>query len=110
MPLGLTVREARDLGPRLIRVGSLLPVRDEIADTVFQGHAEHILVEQSPKGVWAAEQVEAESIGSLEAKAEDPGEEMVVRRTMTANHFLPNGHPTMQQQVPPLVPRGRKRP
>ena len=110
MPLGLTVREARDLGPRLIRVGSLLPVRDGIADTVFQGHAEHILVEQSPKGVWAAEQVEAESIGSSEAKAEDPAEEMVVRRTMTANHFLPIGHPTMQQQVPPLVPRGRKRP
>ena len=85
-------------------------MRDGIADTVFQGHAEYILVKQSPKGVWAAEQVEAESIGSSEAKAEDPGEEMVVRRTMTANHFLPNGHPTMQQQVPPLVPRGRKRP
>ena len=104
--MGFTVREARDLGPRLIRVGSLLPVRDRIADTVFQGHAEHILVEQPLKGVRAVEQVEAKSVDSSEAKVEDPGEEMVVCRTMIANHFLPNGHPTMQQQVPPLVPQG----
>ena len=104
--MGFTVREARDLGPRLIRVGSMLPVRDRITDTVFQWHAEHILVEQPLKGVRAAEQVEAKSVDSSEAKVEDPGEEMVVCRTMIANHFLPNGHLTMQQQVPPLVPQG----
>ena len=51
LPPGLTVGEARDLGPRLIRLGSLLPVRDESTDSVFQGRVEHIPVEQPPKGV-----------------------------------------------------------
>ena len=36
-PPRLTISEARDLSPQLIRVGLLVPVRDGSADTVFQG-------------------------------------------------------------------------
>lgn len=79
LPPGLIVGEAQDLGPRLIRVGSLLPIRDESVDTIFHGRAEHILAEQPPEGVLVAEQVEAESVDSSGAEAEDPSEEMVVR-------------------------------
>lgn len=37
-PPRLTVGEAQDFGPRLIKVGSLVLVRDGSTDTVFQGH------------------------------------------------------------------------
>ena len=80
MPPGLIVGEAQDLSTRLIRVGSLLPVRDRSADNVFQRHVEHIPVEQPLEGVQATKQVEVESVDSSEAEAKDPGEEMVVRR------------------------------
>ena len=84
LPSGLTVGEAQDLSPWLIIVGSLLPVRDGITDTVFQGCAEHIPVKQLSEGVLAAEQVEFELVDSLKAKADDLGEEMVVRRNTIA--------------------------
>ena len=51
LPPGLTVGKARDLGPRLIRLGSLLLLRDGSTDSVFQDRAEHIPVEQLPEGV-----------------------------------------------------------
>ena len=85
------VGEARDRGPQLIRVGSLVPIRDGTADTVFHGLAEHIPVEQPVREVQVAEQAEVESVDSSEAKAEDPGATMVVRCTMTADRFLPGG-------------------
>lgn len=53
-------------------------MRDGTTDTAFQGHTEHIPVEQPLKGVLVAEQVEVESVDSLKAKAKDPGKEMVV--------------------------------
>ena len=51
LPPRLTVGEAQDLNPQLIRVGSLLPVRDETTDIVFQRRVEHILVKQPLEGV-----------------------------------------------------------
>ena len=45
-PLNLTIDEARDLNPQLIRVGSLVPVRDRSANSVFQGRAVHTPVEE----------------------------------------------------------------
>ena len=38
-PPRLTIGEAQDLDPRLIRVGSLVPASDGSANTVFQGRA-----------------------------------------------------------------------
>ena len=97
------VGEARDLGPWLIRVGSLVLVRDGSIDTVFHSRAKHILVEQPP-AVRVVEQVEAESVDSSEVEAADPGDAMVVHHNMTANRFLPSEQP-MVQQVPPPLPR-----
>ena len=90
-PSRLTVGEARDLGSHLIRVGSLVPVRDELADTVFQGRALHMPVEEQRAKVLATEQAKAESVDSSSAKAMDTKDEMVVRRNMMANWFLPDG-------------------
>lgn len=55
LPPGLTVGEARDLNPRLVRVGSLLPVRDGLADPVFYGCTEHIPIEEPHKRAQAVE-------------------------------------------------------
>lgn len=50
LPKGLTSGEARHLGPRLVRHGSLEPNQDDSGDTVFQGRAMHIPVEASILG------------------------------------------------------------
>lgn len=93
-------------------MGSLLPVRDGSTNIVFHGRAEHIRVEEPLEEAQAVKQVVVESIDSSEANTKGPNDEMVVRWNMTANCFLPNGWPTMQQQAPPHspTPRGRKRP
>lgn len=96
LPPRLTVGEARDLGPQLIRVGSLVPVREGSTNTVFHSRTEHIPVEQPPEGAQAIEQVEVESVDSSGVEAEDPSEEMVVCRNMTANQFLLGGRTTTQ--------------
>ena len=84
-PPRLTVGEARDLGPCLIRVGLLVPARDGTADIVFQGRALHTSVEEQQPEVLAAKQVKVELVDSSGAKVEDAEEEMVVRRNMTTN-------------------------
>ena len=96
---GLTIGEARDLGPRRTRVGSLVPVRDESIDIVFQGHVVHISVEEPHMEVQAANQVEVEPVDSSGANVENAGDEMVVHRNMTANWFLPGGRLAAQQQI-----------
>ncbi|KAK9986298.1 hypothetical protein SO802_031249 [Lithocarpus litseifolius] len=45
-PPRLTVGEARDLGPCLIRVSSLVLARDKSVDTIFQGRAVYTPVEE----------------------------------------------------------------
>ena len=96
----LTVGEARDLGLCLIRVGLLVPIRDSTADIVFQGRALHTPVEEQRPEVLAAEQVKVELVDSSGVEVEDIKEEMVVCWNMTADWFLPNGRPAMQQQQP----------
>ena len=46
LPPNLTVGEARDLGPRLVWVESLVPMRDASIDSVFQGCAVHKPIEE----------------------------------------------------------------
>ena len=87
LPKGLTLGEARRLGPWQIREGSLLPVRDGSTDRVFHGRAEHILIKEPHEEIQAKGQVEVESVDfSLEeTRPEDSDTEMVVRRTMTVD-------------------------
>lgn len=84
-PPRLTISEARDLDPRLIRVSSLVPARDESVGTVFEGRALHTLVEKQRAEVSATKQAEAESVDSSSVEAKDTEDEMVVRRNMMAN-------------------------
>lgn len=94
-PRRLTVGEPWDLGPRLIRVGSLVPTRDGSANTVFQGRVVHTPVEEQRKEVPTTEQTEVDSIDSLGAEAKNTENEMVFHRNMTTNYFLPSGCPAM---------------
>ena len=50
LPKGLTSREARDLGPRLVKYDSLEPIQDDLGDNIFQGQVGHIPVEALPLG------------------------------------------------------------
>lgn len=94
----LTVGAARDFGTRLVRTDSLVPVRDALADSVFQGHSVHIPVEEN-RIVQPADQAKFESINSSEAEAEQVEGEMVIQRIMIVDRFLPGRLPTMQQQT-----------
>lgn len=88
-------------------------MRNGSTNTVFYGRAEHILVEELEEGARAVEQVEVELVDSSSegTKPMDSDIEMVVKRKMTADRFLPGGQQTPLQQAPsPLVPRRRKRP
>lgn len=97
-PLRLTVSEALDLGHWLVRVGSLVPVRDESADSVFQGHVVHTSFEEPRVKVQLADQVEVKSVDSLGAEAKNLEDEMVVPQNITDDRFLPGSRPPMQQQ------------
>lgn len=68
----------------MIRVGLLVPIRDESMDTIFQGRAVHTSVEEQRAKVLATEQVEVELVDSSGVEAKNTDDEMVVRRTMTA--------------------------
>lgn len=79
LPRGLTIGEARARGPRFIREGFLFLVRDGLADSVFQGKAKHILVEDLTT-----------------AKSDDV---MVEHRNMNVGHFFSNAQPARGQAV-----------
>ena len=96
LPPYLTVGKAWDLGTWLVRAESLVPVMDASADFVFQGRAVHRLVEEPQAQVQPTDQVTAELVNSSEV--EQGEDEMVVRRTMKANWFLPSARPAQQQQ------------
>lgn len=99
LPLRLTVGEARDLDPLVIRVGSLVPIKDGSAEKVFQGRVVHVLVNKPHVEVQVAGQVEVESIDSWGAKVENVSDEMVVHWTMTADRLLLGRRPAAQQQI-----------
>lgn len=88
-PPNLIVGEAQDLGPLLVREDSLVPMRDASIDLVFQGRAVHISIEEPRAEVQPADQAKAESVHFSEAEAEQGKGEMVVKRTMTIDRYLP---------------------
>ena len=77
----------------MIRADSLVPVRDALTNFVFQGYAVHIPVEKPRVEVQLVDQAEVELVNSSEAEVEQGEGEMVVRRTMTVDWFLPGSHP-----------------
>nr|POE74101.1 hypothetical protein CFP56_67871 [Quercus suber] len=105
--------KARRLGPYQIREGSLPPVKDGSIDRVFHSQVEHIPVEEpvtsgQAEGPVVAELVDSSSKG---IEPEELASEMVVKRKMTVDRFLPRGQLTSQQQAPsPPTPHRGKRP
>ena len=77
----------------MAREDSLVLARNEYADLVFQGHAIHTLVEEPRVEVQPTNQVEVESVDSSGAEAESIEDEMVVRRNITIDWFLPCDRP-----------------
>ena len=86
LPPSLTIREARDLGPRYTTVEDRALVR-ESAKCVSQSRKTHIPVEGPDSPVQVAEPVAVESANPSEVEA-DLGEEMVTRRTLTIDRFF----------------------
>ena len=97
---GLTLGEARRLGLRQIRKGSLLLVTDSFANWVFHDKVEHIPVEELAitKPVMPLNE---------ETESEESTLEMVVWRKITTDCFLPRGWSALQQPYPP-TPYGCK--
>ena len=93
LPPSLTVGEARDISPRYTTANDLAPVQDALADLVSQSRKAHVLVKEPEAPVQVAELVPIELVNSSDAKATQ-GEEMVKRRTMTIDQFLPGIRPT----------------
>lgn len=71
-------------------------MRDASADSISQRRAIHRPVKEPQIQVQLVDQVVVESVNFFEAEAEQGGSEMVVKRTMTIDRFLPNAHPTAQ--------------
>ena len=78
LPPNLTVGEAWDLGPQLVRAYSLVHVRDEYANLVFQGRAIHTLVEEPRVEVQPADQVKVKLVDFSRVEAKSTEDEMVV--------------------------------
>lgn len=85
----LTIGDARDLGPRYIGADELALVRDASANLVSQNHKVHVPVEELEAQAQTTE---------LEAAEADQDTEMVTRRKMTVDRFLPGTRPTTQPQ------------
>ena len=99
LPPSSTVGEARDLGPRIVRAESLVPLRDTSAETVSRNRAVHRPIKrpQDPAPVQVAEPATTKSVNSLEAESNTGEDEIVSRRAMTIDRFLPDTCLAMQQ-------------
>nr|POF11146.1 regulatory-associated protein of tor 1 [Quercus suber] len=91
LPSNLAVGEAQDLRPRLGKADALVPVRDTSANSVFQGHSVHILVDKPHVEVQPSDQEEAKLVNSSSVEIEQAEGEMVVRRNMIVDRFLLGG-------------------
>ena len=97
-PPSLTVGEAQDLSPRIVRAESLVPLKDTSAETVSRNQAVYRPDErpQDPSLIQAAEPAVAESVNSSKAKFDSGEDEMGTKRAMTINRFVPGPHPAVQ--------------
>ena len=89
LPPSLTTGEARDLVPRYTTTKDQAPTRDESVERVYQSHKQHIPIERNEGQAQAAKQEVAE--GEQEA-------EMVTRRKLITDRFLPGTQPSAQPQ------------
>jgi len=87
LPPSLTVGEAQDLSPRYTTAEDLAPMRDELAEHVFQSCRVRVPVKELEALVQVIESTTVEFVHSLGAKSNLGEEEMVSRRTMTIDRL-----------------------
>lgn len=98
LPPFLTVGEAWDLGPRYTTTEDLAPMRDESAERVSHNCQAHIPIKGPDTPIQVTEPVAAVPVHSLTEA--DLGEEMVTRRNLSVDWFLPSACPAAQSQQP----------
>ena len=89
LPPSFTIGEAWDFGPWIVRAKSLVLVRDDIANLISQNCTVHRPVGGPQTLVQPTRQVAAESVNSSEVETDQGEEEMVSKRTLTLERFLP---------------------
>ena len=100
LPPSLTVGEARDLGPKYITAEDLALVRDKLAERVSQIRRVHVPVKEPKAPVQVTEPTIAKSVHSSRAEFDFGEEEMVMRRALTIDHFVPGAWSVARQQEP----------
>ena len=98
LPPNLSVGEAWDFGPQIVRAKSIMLVRDESANLISQNCTVHRPVGEPEAQVQLSEQVATESINSFKKEVDKCEEEMVSKRTLTLDRFLPGARPATKQQ------------
>ena len=73
-------------------------MRDASANFVFQGRPAYKLVKEPRAEAQPADQAATESVNSSKVETEQGEGEMVTKRTMTINRFLPGACSVAQQQ------------
>ena len=99
LPPQLIIGETRDLEPQYTTAEDLALVRDTSAKLVSQSCRVHVYVREPEASVQVVKPAVAESVNSSEAEA-NQSEEMVTRRTMIVDRFLPDTRPVTQPHQP----------
>lgn len=99
LPPQLTIGEAPGFDPQYTSAKSLASVRDTLANLVSQSCRVHVHVKEPKALARIAEPAAVELVNSSEVEA-DQGAEMVTKRTMTINWFLPDTRFAAQPQQP----------
>ena len=116
LPPRFIIGEACDLGLQCTYLDKLAPIWDESAESVSLHRREQAHVPVQPEAlvqpevpvepevsiepeapIQVTKETTVESVSSLEIES-DQGHDMVTRRTMTINRFVPDAQPTAQQQ------------
>lgn len=104
LPQGHTSREARHLGPRLVKYNSLKPIKDGSGCTIFHGQAVHIPMEAPILGDPIEEGLAAEDLVVEERIPKEPvlpnlTVEMVQKCFMALDHWFPAAQPIRGQDA-----------
>lgn len=97
LPPSLIIGEARDLGHRYITTEDLVLVRDELAKCASQSRRVHMPVEEPEALVQVTEPTTAKFVQSSGVEYDLGEEEMVTRRALTVDRFVPGARSAARQ-------------
>lgn len=117
LPRGLMSKEARQLGPRIVRHDSLKPIQDGSRDRVFQGKAVHIPLEALVLEDPTEKDLAREELPPITSALPTPTTDMVQKRSMALDCWFsasqesggqPSIQPTFEQTTPPASQKRKK--